>query len=56
MNRMMELGLNGSASSKEKRIKLCEKLHIGYCNAKTLMKLLNMMDVSSKTVEELLNA
>ena len=41
-NEIYELGL---ANSKEKRRDLCSKLNISYCNAKQLLKRLNVMSV-----------
>lgn len=48
-NELYELGL---MDSKIKREKLCQKLHIGYCNAKQLLKRLNMLDINIEKIKE----
>ena len=42
----------GLADSKKKRAELCMKLNLGYCNAKQLVKRLNMHGITLKEVEE----
>lgn len=44
------LGLTGSEESNEKRIAVADKLHLGFCNAKTFLKRLNNNGI---TIEEL---
>lgn len=48
----IELYELGFMTSKQKRIKLCEKLGISYCNGKQLVKRLNMFGI---TMEEIIN-
>ncbi len=48
---LYELGL---LDSKVKREKLCKKLNFGYCNAKQLLKRLNMYNISIDKVKELM--
>lgn len=50
-NDLYDLGL---MDSKVKRSMLCEKLGIGYCNGKKLIKRLNMYDISIDKIKELL--
>ena len=42
----------GLADSKKKRAELCKQLNLGYCNAKQLVKRLNMHGITLKEVEE----
>ncbi len=42
----------GLADSKKKRADLCKKLNLGYCNAKQLVKRLNMHGITLKEVED----
>lgn len=55
MNDLFELGLIGNENSKDKRLSLIKKLHIGKCNGKTLLKRLNLLNLNKKEIEELLN-
>ena len=41
MSDLNELGLIGENDSKERRNVVCEKLNLGFCNAKTFLKRLN---------------
>lgn len=41
----------GLADSKEKRQSLCKKLNLGYCNAKQLVKRLNMHGITLEEIE-----
>ena len=50
MSDLVNLGLVGLNNSDEKRIKICEKYHLGYCNAKTFLKRINNCGI---TFEEL---
>ncbi len=52
MSDLNELGLIGEKDSKRKREEICEKLNLGFCNAKTFLKRLNNNCVSK---EELRN-
>jgi len=55
INDMFKYELTGYQNSKEKRIMLCGKLGIPYCNTKTLMRLLNQLYLSKKDLETFLN-
>lgn len=48
----VDLGLTGLADSVQRREKICQKFHIGPCNAKTCFKRLNQMKVTRKEIEE----
>ena len=50
---LVELGLSGQPDSEEKRKRVCEKYHLGHCNAKTFLRRLNSCNI---TKEELKNA
>lgn len=50
----MELGLNGQPDSAAKREALGSYLHIGKPNAKTLLKRLNMLQLSKQEVENMI--
>lgn len=50
----LELGLNGQADSSIKREKIAVKLHLGKPNAKTLWKRLNMLQLTKKDIQLLL--
>ena len=41
MSDLNELGLTGTAESREKRDLVCDLFHLGFCNAKTFLKRLN---------------
>ena len=43
---LIELGLVGGATSKILREQLCERINIGYTNAKQLLNKLNMYNIS----------
>ena len=49
-NDLVKLGLAGSEDSFEKRQKVSEKFHLGFCNAKTFLKRVNY---SGLTIEDL---
>ena len=49
-NDLVQLGLTGQEDSFEKRKKVSEKFHLGFCNAKTFLKRVNY---SGLTVEDL---
>lgn len=55
MTDLYHLGLNGHASSKERRIRVCEHLHIPYCNGKTLLKYCHMIQLSLKELSEIIH-
>lgn len=48
----VDLGLTGLADSAQRREKICQKFHIGPCNAKTCFKRLNQMKVTREEIEE----
>ena len=48
--------LDLNLDSKEKRIFVCKKLNISYCNHKQLFKRLNMLNLNLKEVQEILNS
>ncbi len=51
-NEFLDLDIIGD---KDKRTRLCESIHIGYCNNKTLFKRLNLLGLSYNDVEKLMN-
>lgn len=51
MNDMLTYKLMGSKDSKILRKKVCESLGIGLCNAKSLVKKLNMFGIERNTLE-----
>ena len=51
---LYELGLFGNNDSKAKRNKVCEYYHLGWCNAKTFLKRINMFGLSLKDIKDVL--
>lgn len=49
-----ELGLNGKPFSAARRDKVSAKFHLGKCNAKVMLKRLNLLGLSKKDIEEVL--
>ena len=47
----MDLYELGYMESKEKRIELCNKLNISYCNGKQLLKRLNMFGIKLEEIK-----
>ena len=47
-----ELGLKGMEDSSQKREKISSSFHLGKCNAKTMLKRLNMLGITKKEIEE----
>ena len=47
-----ELGLIGEADSKAKRERVCDKLNLGFCNAKTFLKRLNNNNIKKEELEK----
>ena len=47
---LVELGLN----NKEKRDYICQKLHLGICNNKTLIKRINYLQIPIKIIKEVM--
>lgn len=54
MNDLIKLGLSGSNESKEMRESVCNKLHLGHCNAKTFLNRLNYCGISIEELKEAL--
>ena len=54
MNDMYELGLMGKKESKEKRMIIAKKLHIGEASAKTTLKRLNYLKITKEKINEIL--
>lgn len=52
---LYRLELNGHPSSKARRIHICERLHIPYCNGKTLLKYCHMLQISLKELSEIID-
>ena len=52
---LLDLGLVGCSSSKQKRTILEEKLHLGECNGKTLLKRCNMLGLTREDLTEVLH-
>mgnify|MGYP001551744016 CR=1 FL=1 len=50
----IELDLQGSEASTQKRNKLAKTLHLGIVNAKTMYKRLNMIGITKREIEDLL--
>lgn len=50
------IGLTGKKDSKVLRLKLASHFHIGYVNAKTLLKRLSWLNINQQQIKELLNA
>lgn len=55
MNELHELGLSGENNSRELREKVSSKLHLGYINAKTLLKRLNSLQITKEKLEKIIN-
>ena len=51
---LYSFGLTGAQDSRFKRKYLCEKLNIGYSNAKELLLKLNSLDINLSEIEEIL--
>lgn len=51
---LYSFGLTGTQDSRLKRKYLCEKLNIGYSNAKELLLKLNSLDINLSKIEEIL--
>lgn len=52
---LLELDLVGKSNSKDLRNKISKELHIGKCNAKTMLKRLNMIGVTKDDVKKVLS-
>lgn len=52
MSELVKIGLVGSQESDKKRKKVCEKFHLGFCNAKTFLKRLNNCGLTLEEVKK----
>lgn len=52
MSELVKIGLVGSQESDKKREKVCEKFHLGFCNAKTFLKRLNNCGITLEEVKK----
>ena len=52
MSDLVALGLVGNIDSEQKRTKLCEKFHLGFCNAKTFLKRINNCGITLEEIKE----
>ena len=52
---LYEMGLFGKADSKAKRNKVCEYYHLGWCNAKTFLKRVNMFGLKVKDIKDVID-
>lgn len=50
----LDLGLEGEKDSKTKRLLIGQKLHIGYANAKTLFKRINLVGKTKEDLQRIL--
>lgn len=53
MNDLYKLGLMGQSDSEAKRLLIAKKFHIGKCNAKTMLKRLNLLDVKIGDINDI---
>ena len=51
---LYELGLLGKEDSKSKREKVCDYYHLGWCNAKTFLKRVNMFGLTINEIKEVI--
>lgn len=51
---LYDLGLIGKNDSKEKREKVCNYYHLGWCNGKTFLKRVNMFGLKLKDLEDVI--
>ncbi len=51
---LAQLGLNGVKNASKQREKVCHHFHLGHCNAKTLLKRLNMFAIKKKDLEKVI--
>jgi ribonuclease M5 len=49
---LANMNLLGNAGSSEKRTKICKHFHLGYCNAKTMLKRLNFIGITYDDLKE----
>lgn len=53
-NDLYELGFIGKEDSKQKRDKICQYYHLGWCNAKTFLNRLNMFGLTTEDLKEVI--
>lgn len=53
-NDLYELGLIGQKDSKIKRDRICQKYNLGWCNAKSFLKRLNMFEITKHQLKEVI--
>jgi ribonuclease M5 len=51
----LDFGFTGNKDAKLRRIEICKKLHLGFCNSKTLYQRLNMLCMTKQTLKDILN-
>ena len=51
---LIDLGLIGKEDSSEKREKVCNYYHLGWCNAKTFLKRVNMFGLKIEQIKEVI--
>ena len=51
---LFELGLLGKEDSKQKREKICNYYHLGWCNGKTFLKRINMFGLTIEQIKEVI--
>ena len=51
---LYELGLLGRNDSKNKREKVCDYYHLGWCNAKTFLKRINMFGLTIEEIKDVI--
>lgn len=54
LNDLVQWGLSGLPDSAQRRKQLCDRLSIGHCNAKQLVKKLNSYQIAREELEKLL--
>ena len=52
---LYEMGLFGCFDSKAKRDMVCDYYHLGWCNAKTFLKRINMFGLTIDDIKEVIN-
>lgn len=52
MSDLVKIGLTGSEESDKNREKVCEKFHLGFCNAKTFLKRVNNCGITLEEIEK----
>jgi ribonuclease M5 len=51
----LDFGFSGNNNSKIIRREVCEKLHLGFCNAKILYQRLNMIGITKQNLKDILD-